>query len=177
MFVGPWLFLGLISLYLLVQILLPMYHTLEDLQEYKIRFDAIRLVDSHDTKGSRMRLDMIVGDQIFYLWYPEGYVWDPESGYRRYADKLEEDLLSGKVTCVTAKVVTHRTIRDRLAKRWRVVDLRSGDSIYYELSTEKADLREDYIACCCLFPLVFGAWLLGTLLVLLAYQVVTVYKK
>lgn len=168
--VSVWLILGLLCLYFLIRLLFPTYQSLDDLQEYEIHIDDVRLWDSHDTKGRRMRLEIITGDQTFYLWYPQ-------SDYIDYKHEVETELLAGKVTTVTAKVVRDQTIRDSLLKRKRVVDLRSDTSVYYDLTTERASLRQDYISICFLYPFLFAVWLFSTLFILLIYGVITFQRK
>ena len=69
--------------------------------------DNINIMDSHDIKGSRMKLTIMDGDNMFFVWYPL-------SSYRNYARKIETELLTGETTSVTVKVASNQTIRDKL---------------------------------------------------------------
>lgn len=166
----PWLIFGLLSLYLLVQLILPTYRTLDDLQEYEIHIDRVFLLDSHDTKGNRMKLEIVDGDRVFYLWYPQ-------FSYGDYRHDVETELLTGKVTSVMGKIPKAQKIRDNLFNRTRIVDLRNGDSVYYDLATEKASLRHNHNTLWIPFLLIFASWLFTTLYISLIYQIVTFQKK
>ena len=166
---GVWLIFGLATLFCFIQLFLPVNRTLDNLEERKINVDKIDIWDSRDSKGSRMRLDIVSGNTTYYLWFPQNYV--------DYAEKVETELLNGKVTSVTAIVVSDQTLHDRISNRMRVVDLRSDTSIYYDLDTEKVNFQQDYIFLWFLFIFLFLIWLFGTLLIVLIYGVLTYKKK
>lgn len=165
-----WLILGLFSLFFLIQLFLPPYHSLDDLRELEIHIDNVHLFDSHDKKGSRLKLTIADGDNTYYLWYPQ-------SGYKKYARAVETELLTGDTTLVTAKIVSSQTLRDKLLNRKRVVDLRSGDSVYYGLDTEKDRLSRNYASNWILFPLFFSCWVIDTLWAGIAYDIVIFRQK
>lgn len=117
-----------------------------------------------------MKLEIVSENQTFYLWYPQ-------NSYIDYKYEVETELLTGKVTSVTAKVIGTQTIRDNLLNRIRVVDLRKDTSVYYDLATEKANLRQNYNSLWILFFLIFVLWLFSTIFISIVYKIITFQKK
>lgn len=165
-----WMLLGLACLYCIIQLFLPTYRTLEKMKECEISIDKIHLIDSHDTKGSRMKLEIISENTTYYVWYPQ-------SKYREFAYEIENELLSGDVTSVTAKVVSTKSIQDYLLNQIRIVDLRSNTSVYYCLNTEKDQLLKNKCSLGLVFLLLFVFWTLATLLFSLSYGVLNFQKR
>jgi len=108
---------GLLTIYSLIQLFLPYDRILDNLKEYEIHIDKVYLWDSHDKKGSRMKLIIVDGTQTFYLWYPS-------TEYRYYSDEIKSELLSGKVTTVTAKVADTQNVFDCIRTQKRIVELK-----------------------------------------------------
>lgn len=156
--------LGLVVLCCLVQILFPASARLEDLDVCQIQIDHIRLVDSHNTKGDRLKLELMDGEQTFYLWYSQ-------SSYSRFAGSVEGELLTGAVTAVTAKLASHASLRDVIGNRKRIVDLRSDASVYYDLETEIENIRETSVGTWLLLLLLTLALVCGVLYTMLVYRV------
>ena len=127
-------------------------------------------MDSHDIKGIRMKLTIMDGDNLFYVWYPQ-------SSYRNYARKIETELLTGETTSVTVKVASNQTIRDKLLHQRRIVDLRNGDSIYYDLDTERSALFKNYITCWILFLSSCALWIFSTLFIAIVYNIAIFQKR
>ncbi len=165
-----WLLLGLFSLYCMILLFSSSIQSLDDLQELKIHIDSLHLFDSYDTKGSRIKLTIIDGDNLFYVWYPQ-------SSYMNYAYKVETELLTGETTSVTAKVVRSQTIRDKLLNQRRIIDLRNGDSVYYDLDAERLSLSKNYISCWILFLFSCFFWMFSTLFIAVVYRIVIFQKK
>jgi hypothetical protein len=152
------------------QIFIPKYKILEDIYDCEINIEQVSLYDSHDTKGDRMKLKIVCEETTYYVWYPQ-------SRYLDFEPNIVNDLLSGNVTSVKAKVVKDRTIRDRLFNQKRVVDLRSNSAIYYDLETEKVELDEEYMSLWIVLILLFIILLCDTAITLLVYNVIVFDKK
>jgi len=155
-----WIFCGFIFAYFIIQSFLPPYRMLNDLQSIEIHTEEIFIWDSHDIKGTRMKLNIISEGITYYVWYPK---------YKDFKNAVENDLLSGNVRTVNALVVKNQSIRDRLLNQKQIVDLRSETNVYYDITMEKNQLKQDYIAgiFCAIFFLVI--WLLVTFYILLVY--------
>lgn len=138
-----WLLLFVICMYFTIKLFYPIYHELENLQERQIQIDDVRIIDTRNKIGSRMKLEIVSDDETFYVWYPVTFL---KSYYKEYSYLLKKDLLSGNVTCVTAKIAKNKSIHDNLFNRNRIVDLRCEDTVYYDIETEKVDLKYDYIS-------------------------------
>lgn len=79
--VAVWIILGLCFIYCLIQIFLPPLRVLDDVHELEFFVDNIYLRDSHDTKGRRMKLELVSDGVTFYLWYPQ-------SSYAKFSNKV-----------------------------------------------------------------------------------------
>lgn len=165
-----WIILGLICLYCVIQLFFPAHRSLDDLQDCQIDIDEVYLLDSHDTKGSRMKLEIVSGDTTYYLWYPQ-------TKYIDFASDVEHDLLTGKVTLVEAKISNTHSFRDRMLNQKRVVDLRSSSAVYYDLDTELTSLQQQYRSLWLLFLFMVLLWLSCTAYVSLGYRLLTFQKK
>ena len=117
-----------------------------------------------------MKLTIMDGDNLFYVWYPQ-------SSYRNYARKIETELLTGETTSVTVKVASNQTIRDKLLHQRRIVDLRNGDSIYYDLDTERSALFKNYITRWILFLSSCALWIFSTLFIAIVYNIAIFQKR
>lgn len=161
--IGVWVFSVCFFLYGIIHFFL-MYQTLDDLQDYKISIDRVRLLDTYDTKGRRNILEIVSGNTTYYLRYPS-------SKYLDFAHDVENDLLSGRVSLVTAKVANSYSLRDWLGNRKWVVDLRSGSAVYYDLNTEAISFRREHISLGIATIFAFIFLLCYTIIVLLIYNV------
>ena len=164
-----WIIWGLLTVYCLVQLVSPAYRALENIQECQISIDTIRVYDSRDANGRRIKLEISSENQRYYLWYPQG-------SYGKYSTQVKE-LLSGNVTLVNAKFIEKSTIYDLLLDKVRIVDLRTDDTIYYDLDTEKIALQKGYIGLWIVGPLFLTLWILSTIWILLIYRVMKILKK
>lgn len=165
-----WSVLFLIFISCTYQIFVPKYKILDKAYDCEINIESVSLYDSHDTKGDRMKLKIICEETTYYVWYPQ-------SKYLDYEPYIVNDLLSGNVTSVKAKVVDDRTIRDRLFDEKCIVDLRSDSAVYYDIETEKTELDEEYISLWVVFFLVFIVLLCDTAITLLVYDVIAFKKR
>ena len=127
------------------------------------------MYDSRDANGRRIKLEISSENQRYYLWYPQG-------SYGKYSTQVKE-LLSGNVTLVNAKIIEKSTIYDLLLDKVRIVDLRTDDTIYYDLDTEKIALQKGYIGLWIVGPLFLTLWILSTIWILLIYRVMKILKK
>lgn len=159
-----WIMLVGILLFLLIRLFFSAHPTFDDLQNYEIEIDSAYLRDSHDTKGSRMKLEIVSGSTTYYAWYPQ-------SNYINFADDIENDLLSGKVTSVEVKIANTQSVRDRLLNQKRVVDIRSSSTVYYDLDSEMTSLQHHYLSLWLAFIVIFVFWLFYTLFACVIYRV------
>ncbi len=165
-----WIALGLICLYCTIQLFSPVYRMSDNLQDCEIDIDKVYLLDSHDTKGSRMKLEIFSGNTTYYLWYPQ-------SKYIDFAYDVEHDLLTGNVTLVEAKIANTYSLHDRLLNQKRIVDLRSNSTVYYDLDIEMKSQQHQYRSVLLLCTIVFLFWISYTLCIFLVYRVVSFRKK
>ena len=165
-----YILLGFFSLYCMLQLFSSPGSSLDNLCELRIHIDNINIMDSHDIKGSRMKLTIMDGDNLLYVWYPQ-------SSYRNYARKIETELLTGETTSVTVKVASNQTIRDKLLHQRRIVDLRNGDSIYYDLDTERSALFKNYITCWILFLSSCALWIFSKKYITKVYKIAIFQKR
>ena len=168
--VGIWIMFACIFLYCITQLCLSMYQTLDDLQDCEIYIDRVNLRDSHDTKGSRMKLELVSEKTTYYVWYPQ-------SKYIDYAHEVENDLLSGNINLVKIKIANTQSIRDSLFNQKRVVDIRSGSAIYYDLNTEMISMQHHHRTLLLLSIFVFMFLLCYTIFISLIYRVLIFEKK
>ena len=168
--VGIWIMFACIFLYCITQLCLSMYQTLDDLQDCEIYIDLVNLRDSHDSKGSRMKLELVSEKTTYYVWYPQ-------SKYIDYAHNVENDLLTGNVNVVKVKIANTQSIRDSLFNQKRVVDIRSGSAIYYDLNTEMISMQHHHRTLLLLSIFVFMFLLCYTIFISLIYRVLIFEKK
>ena len=168
--VGYWIMLAFIFLYCVVQLCIPKYQTLDDLQDCEINIDQVNLRDSHDTKGSRVKLEIVSEKATYYVWYPQ-------SKYIDYAHNVENDLLTGNVTSVKVKIANAQSIRDNLFNQKRVVDIRSSSAVYYDLNTEMIRIQHHRRSLWMLFIFIFIFLLCYTIFIPLIYRVIIFEKK
>lgn len=164
--------LGLFSLLFLIQLVLPPYRSLDDLQEVEIHIGNVSLFDSGDKRGSRMKLTISDsnGDGTYYLWYPQ-------TGYKKFSHAVETELLTGKTTLVTAKIVSSPYLRDKLQSKRRMVDLRSGNSVYYDIETERRQLADNYVSAWISFTILISCWVIATLLIGIIHNPIVLRRK
>ena len=164
------LMIWLVALCLLIGVIFPAHRTIDNLQECEINIDRVYLHDSHNTKGSRMKLEITSGATTYYLWYPQ-------SKYIDYAHEVENELLSGDVIVVKAKIADRQSIRDRILNKVRVADLRSDTSVYYDIETERAYQQRNHVSLCVVFAFVLLLWVVGVLANLLIYGVLSLRAR
>lgn len=155
----------ILCIYSFVQICLPMYRALDQLEEREIRIDSVYLESV--PRGS-LRLWILSGEEKYYVSYPK---------FRAYRELVEADLLSGQVDRVSVIVPTNQMFHDRICQRLRAAEIRQGETVYFGLEDEKSNLRGEY----------FGGWLLFLMALLfllglaafdvLIYGLVTSRKK
>lgn len=159
-----WILLGLLILCCVVQLFYPPKRTLENLQNYVIKVDKVSLIDTHDTKGSRMRLEIVSEDLIYYVWYPQ-------STYLAFSQNVEQDLLSGNTSYVEVKCVSKQTLRDKLLGKRRVVDLKNSNRVYYDQEIERVNLQQQYYSILFLTIVIVLIWVAYTILISMIYGI------
>lgn len=160
-----WVILSLLLLVVLIEIFVPSYKKLEAAKEYEIVIDDLVAFEPNRPRTSALRLYITADDQLFYLYYPSLH-------YKEYRTQLESELLSGKVTIVKVKAVDRFTIWDMLSGRKRIVDLRSDNSVYYDLETEVTQSHRDHIGVVCAGILLLLLWLIDSVYILLVYGLI-----
>lgn len=168
--VGFWIVLAFVVLYCTIQLCHPMYQTLDDLQNREINIDQVNLLDSHDTKGSRLKLEIVSGKTTYYVWYPQ-------SKYIDYSHDVENDLLTRKISSVKVKIANTQSMRDSLFNQKRVVDIRSDSAVYYDLNTEMIRMQHHHrsLWILCIFTFLF--LLCYTMFISFIYRVLVFKKK
>ena len=156
-----------IVIYCIVLLFHPEYQRLNDLQDCEINIDQVNLRDSHDTKGSRMKLEIVSEKTTYYVWYPQ-------SIYLDYASNVETDLLTGNVISVKIKIANKQSIRDYLFNQKRVVDIRSGSAVYYDLDTEMIKMQSHRKSLWILFIFMTIVLLCYTISIPLVYGVIKI---
>lgn len=148
----------------------PTHEGYSNWDEREISIDSVRLIDTYNIKGSRMKLEIIADDQKFYLWYPQ-------SCYLKYANAVQSELLSGKITSVTAIISPNQTGWDKLFNQNRIVDLRCEKSVYYDFEAERIRLLETHFSKGVLCASVFILSLSLGVYIALVYKVVSFRKS
>ncbi len=162
-FIASWIFLGFFSVLSLVQLPKSPYQSLKNLKTYEITIDDVRLVDTYDKLGTRMRLEIISDNNRYYLYYIH---------YRDYKPYVESELLSGKVSSVTIKVAEQQAFRDVISNRIHVVDIRNDSTVFFDIETEKEILRTTYLSYWITFLIFCPLWLCSTIFLLHAYKLI-----
>ena len=165
-----WITLALIFLYCIINLCFFVDYTLDDLQECEIKVDKVNLIDSHDTKGRRMKLEIVSQNTTYYVWYPQ-------SKYGDFAQSVENDLLTGNVASIKVKIVKDQSIRDRLFNQKRVVDIRSSSTIYYDLIVEKNAIQNSRLSLWILSIFFLIVWLFYTIIISLIHGVIYFERK
>lgn len=165
-----WIMLALIFFCCIIKLCLPVYYTLDNLQDCEINVDKVILRDSFDTKGSRKKLEIVSQNTTFYVWYPQTKYYD-------FAHNVENDLLTGNVTSLKVKIVKAQSIRDHLFNKKRVVDIRSNSAVYYDLSVETSKIQHQRLFLWILFIFVFIFWLFYTVIIMLIYGAITFKRE
>lgn len=156
----------IVCIYSFVQICLPMYRSLDQLEEREIKIDSVYLEDGH--RNTFPRLWISSGEEKYYVSYPQ---------YRAYRELVEADLFSGRVTTVSVRVSYKQTLHDRLHQWLRTVEIRQGETVYFGLEDEKDNLRLEYYGSWLLFVLVFLFLLVFTVFEICIYGLVRIHKR
>lgn len=165
-----WILLTFLLIYCIFQLCFPMNQAFEDFQECEITIDHVNLWDSHGTKGSRMKLEIVSEQTTYYVWYPK-------TKYAKFADAVEKDLLSRNVTMVKVRIAANQSMRDYIFNQKRVVDIRSSSAVYYDPDTEMISIRQQRISLWVLFLIVLVLWLCFAIFVSLIYRIFILEKK
>ena len=158
----PWIVFSLLSLILIMNSFFPTYRELDNLQDVRINIEESYLSDSLSRNGRLVKLSIVSAGVTYYIWYPE---------YRDYMNAVENDILTGNIKSVDAKIVKTQSFRDRLLNQRKIVDLRSDDAIYYDLDTEMNSQRLNHIASIVIAAFFLAVWMFYTLCTMLVYRV------
>ena len=162
LFIVFWFLLGIFSLVFLGDLPRSPYHSLENLQVKEITVDSARITRTFNM-FSTMRLEIISDGNEYYLYY---------DNYRDYADCVESELLSGKVSTVTVKIVAQQSLSDRIRDRIHMVDVRSETTVFFDIENEKEILQEQYIASWIAFLIFSVLWIGCTIFDIYVYKLV-----
>ncbi len=159
-----------VFLYSLVQLARPATYWQDNVEAVQLQTDGVRLIDTFSTKGSRMKLIIEADGQTYYLWYPA-------NAYLQYSESVESLLLTGVETNLSAKIIDNSTLWDRLTGHHRIVDLRCGNSVFYEMETETSRATEDHNALWILFALSGLLWIAEVIYIGFAYGIIALRKR
>lgn len=162
--------LGLFCGGMLFHILAPVYSILEDTQEISLNIASIHYKESSGRSRSTGLEITAENGQVYYLWYPKGK-------WLEYADSVEMELFSGKISTVNVICTNKQSLQDQILNRKRIVDLRSDASVYYGIDTEQVRLRNNYICLLLIFPVASITWGILTYMTLLGYGVLSFKKR
>ncbi len=143
----------------------PANYWLKDLQTIQLKIDNAYLMDTYDTRGSRMKLYISSGDQNYQLLYPQG-------SYLPYSEALDTNLLSGKTTVVTAKVIPNNIVREALGRRIEIVDLRTDDVVFFDIEDRIKSKQIDHTGIVLLSFLFGFVFIVDTIFITTVYGVV-----
>ena len=154
---------------LIIDVVTP-YKSIESLQCKEIQIDEIYLFNSYDTKGSRIKLNIVSDGMQYFVWYPQ-------ERFAEYSNTIEQDLLSGNVVSVQVMIPGKHNFRDKLLNQYRIFDLRTDSSVYYTVDDEIDRIyrvQTWYWVICATGILL---WCTGTIIILLIYKVITIHKR
>lgn len=164
-----WVVCAVSLLALIIDVVIP-YKSIESLQCKEIPIDDIYLFNSYETKGSRIRLNIVSDGMQYFVWYPQ-------ERFDEYSNTIEQDLLSGNVVSVQVRIPEKRNFRDKLLNQYRIFDLRTDSSVYYSVDDEIDRIycgqRWQWVICAT--GILF--WCTGTIIMLLIYKVISFHKR
>ena len=144
------MFLILSLFYLSFQIYSSSKLNLDELETKEIYIDDVVLVDTYNSKSSRMKLKITADNNNYFLWYPQRY-------FKEYKSLLEKDLLSLRVRKVKVITISSSSLINKIRNQIQIVDLRSENTVYYDIEIEKKRQSTDFILLIfmCLFLMFF----------------------
>lgn len=169
-----WLILGLICILLLRELYYTPEWMLQNAKEIPVAVtDPVaqentrisRFLFSHETT-----LSWTTDEETYYIIYP-GF------SYSEYSQTLEEGLRTSAHESLTAMISPRVSLRDRFLHRRWVLDLRSGQTVFFDRATAQAYMTADYSALCILTVSLCLLQLLGGFAIALLYRVVKLRKR
>lgn len=146
-------------------------YPISNLQTCEINAENSIILKTYSTVGSRNKLVITDSDSTYYLWYP---IYK----YNKYSYAVENELVSGNVSTVTAIVCGDQNLYDRIFKRYCIVDLRSDNYIFYDIEDERQEQIKDKYNNWLLLFVVFIIFLFYVSYVfILKYGVIEIKKK
>ena len=131
---------------------------LDELESKEIYIDDIVLVDTYNSRSSRMKLKITSDDNNYYLWYPQ-------HNFKEYKSLLDKDLLTLRVRNVKVIIMPSSSLINKIRNQIQIVDLRSKNTVYYDIEIEKERQSTDFILLifmylflmffCCIYVVVF----------------------
>ena len=167
--VVSWCVFTLVIFLFLVEILTPVHHSLDAVKTENIQIDEVHKYKGGTRNSSAIEIVIISGDKVYY--YDCLY-----SEYDSFKTVIETDLIEGNVKHVTVTLPNKQSISDRFRNRQRVVALKAGDTVYYDLNAEKSRLNFNRIGIAIAFGSLTAIWLLITPCICLGYRVIVIKR-
>ena len=133
----------------------------KNVKQTEITVDEVSFWDSRTLTGNRYRIRIQSGDDKYYLWY--SYL---------QADTIREHLLSGEVSTVTVQYQQGNPISTAIQGK-RIVDCRSGDIVFYNITDAVRQAKDDRIGAIILLLFSFVIWITATMWIAVVYGVVS----
>lgn len=148
--------------YCAVNALTPSYSWMKHTKSKTIAISNASLFDIKKW-GTRYKLTIRSQDGVFYLWYPSKV-------YRRYEDVINNDLMNGSTSHVMVTYLSNSNLLDRITGDCQIVDLRSENTVFYDLKDEIYEENKAHIYYILLSVILLIALLLDSFFVLLVYD-------
>lgn len=161
-----WVALFVSLIFCTVKAAIPSSLWIDKTKHETITVTDISLFDSHNIRGSRYKLTIKSPNDTFYLWYPA-------ESFSKHKDTIEKNLTAGLVTQVSVTYLSGSTMQDVLTGHYRIVDLRTDDTVFYELSEEISHWKHTRLIYLVLSVVLLLIWVIGTILVAVIYGVMS----
>lgn len=166
-FISVILFLSFI--YCTVNALIPSSSWMKHTESKTIAISNVSLYDSRNL-GTRFKLTIRSQDGVFYLWYPCKI-------YRQHEDDIQNDLMNGSTSYVTVTYLSNSSLCDLITGHCKIVDLRSDNTVFYDLKDEISRENRAHIYYVILSVILIVVCLLNSFFVLLIYNCISFRKR
>ncbi len=168
-----WFAMGILCFAMIIDLFSSPEKSLNNLREVEIQIDEIQVTSFAGKYGYKTTLNIRTADESFCVRYPKNWY---RSTYMDYQYAVSTELLTHTVQSVSAKITDKQSIWDWLHHRHQIVDLRAGNSVYYDITTEKDSISRDYSGSLVLTPIIWILWLFATLYFAFIYKVIKVIR-
>lgn len=155
--------------YCAVNALIPSSSWMKHTESKTIAISNVSLYDSRNL-GTRFKLTIRSQDGVFYLWYPDKI-------YRQHEDNIQNDLINGSTSHVTVTYLSNSSLRNLITGHCKIVDLRSDNTVFYDLKDEISRENLAHIYYILLSVILLIAWLLDSFFVLLIYDGISFFRR